>query len=497
MSGPSRRSQTTIVSNRIPLYFLTAALLAAGTTLQSGAQSPTSKVSYITYEEARPIIDALADILPAELRVASSRDLASIWPGWVARRNAEIRTRLVQGDEDSLVNFLLFGTSFTRNPRITLDDLAKIGGKHSFGSDHSPQAIAFVQAIQSRADDLIRAVGAPAGNERLLFARQLLERKGYEIKTDPGRKRVKDYLISSLGRMLNEHASYGRVLESAKLLGDPSAEFAERSKLYATRGLSSDTSLLPNFAIERALSSLKAQGALAPGSVHRVGIIGPGLDFTDKQDGYDFYQQQTIQPFAVIDSLLRLGLTRADQLHVTTFDLSARVNDHLRRATVNARRGIAYAIQLPRDAQGQWKPEAIDYWTKFGDRIGTSARPVHVPPELSDLKIRAVSVRPAIVALITAEDTNIVLQRPELRAEQQFDLLIATNILVYYDVFEQSLALANVERMLRPGGLLLSNNALLELPSSQMHSIGYETVVYSDKPSDGDHIVWYQRTIEK
>jgi hypothetical protein len=31
--------------------------------------------------------------------------------------------------------------------------------------------------------------------------------------------------------------------------------------------------------------------------------VGPGLDFADKQEGYDFYPLQTIQPFAVIDSL--------------------------------------------------------------------------------------------------------------------------------------------------------------------------------------------------
>jgi hypothetical protein len=488
--GKAMRSQTLLL-----LLICLAALPALNPTLY--AQSSSPKVRYISYQDARPIVEALADVLPAELRSANSGDPASIWAGWVARRDGEIRARLVQGDEDSLVNFLLFGTSFTRKPRITLDDLGQIAAKHSFSADQSAETNAFVRAIQARADDLIRAIGAPANNERLLFARRLLERKGYEINSEQGRKRARDYLISSLARMLNEHASYGRVLESAKLLGDPSEEFVERSKLYATRGLSSDTSLLPNFAIERALSSLKAQGALAAGGIHRVGIIGPGLDFTDKQDGYDFYPEQTIQPFAIIDSLARLGLARPGELRVTTFDLSARVNDHLRRAAANARRGIAYTIQLPRDAQGQWKPEAIDYWTRFGDRIGAPARPVVIPAGLSDLRIRAVSVRPAIVSLITAEDTNIVLQRPELSADQRFDLIIATNILVYYEVFEQSLALANVERMLRPGGLLLSNNALLELPGSGMHSIGYETVVYSERPSDGDHIVWYQRDVEK
>jgi hypothetical protein len=47
--------------------------------------------------------------------------------------------------------------------------------------------------------------------------------------------------------------------------------------------------------------------------------------------------------------------------------------------------------------------------------------------------------------------------------------------------------------MLEDGGFLLSNNALLELPFSKMKSVNYLTVVYSDRPDDGDHIVWYQR----
>lgn len=77
-----------------------------------------------------------------------------------------------------------------------------------------------------------------------------------------------------------------------------------------------------------------------------------------------------------------------------------------------------------------------------------------------------------------------------------FDLVVATNVFVYYDTLDQSLALANVEAMLRPGGLLLSNNALLELPALRMRSVGYLTVQYSDRPDDGDHVVWYRRGSE-
>ena len=47
---------------------------------------------------------------------------------------------------------------------------------------------------------------------------------------------------------------------------------------------------------------------LRAGSVTRVAIIGPGLDFTNKADGYDFYPIQTSQPFVVADVLMRLGL---------------------------------------------------------------------------------------------------------------------------------------------------------------------------------------------
>ena len=46
----------------------------------------------------------------------------------VSRRDLEIRARLQRGDEDSIVNFLLFGTTFTRLPRA-LNDNARTGDR--------------------------------------------------------------------------------------------------------------------------------------------------------------------------------------------------------------------------------------------------------------------------------------------------------------------------------------------------------------------------------
>ncbi len=471
--------------------------------LSLSAQTLSSKVHYISYDDAQPILKALNkalnEVLPTELKNKSPEAVAAAWISWVKRHDAETRARLTRGDEDSLVNFLLFGTSFTRQPRITPKDLARLERKESQApTGASIETTARVnQILQARLDDLVSALAAPRDNERLLFLRRLAMQKGYNPSTAAGRARLTEYVMANRVRVLSEQESYAKTLEAARLLGDPSEEFAERSKLYRSRGLSLDTSLLPNLAMEESLKAMQTHGLLQAGRVRRAAIIGPGLDFTDKQAGYDFYPQQSIQPFALIDTLLRLGLARSDTLQVTTFDISPRVNDHLARARLRAQRGVGYVVQLPRDPQVQWKPEAIHYWERFGDQIGVPVQPAGVPFDVGELKIRAVRVRPAIVSKIAPVDLNIVLQRLDLPADGGFDLIIATNILVYYDVFEQCLAVANVEQMLRPGGFLLSNNALSELPSSRVRSVAYLTVVYSDRPDDGDHIVWYQRSVDK
>lgn len=456
------------------------------------AQVSQRRIRYLSHSEAQPILSAMNEVLPNELKDKSSAEVAEIWPKWIANRDDEIRGRLAQGDEDSLVNFLLFGTSYTKRPRITAEDLKRLEVSKitSLRTDSSSS----MTNLHARTDDLIRALSLPGKDERLLFARDvLINQKGHSIKTAAGRAKLKNYLLSRMTAVLKEQESYASALAAARSLGDTTEEFAERSTIYRNRGLSSDTSLLPNFALEESLKAILARGLLSGASIRRVAIVGPGLDFIDKQEGYDFYPQQTIQPFAVVDSLFRLGLSRPDALAVTTFDLSPRVNHHLRLAQSRAMAGQKYVVQLPRDPQATWKPEAVAYWERFGSQIGVPAPPVPIPASAGNLQIRAVGIWPKIAARITPVDMNIVLQHLELQPNERFDLIIATNIFVYYDNFEQSLALANVARMLRPGGIMLSNNALLELPFSRVRSVDYTTVVYSDRADDGDHVVWYQR----
>jgi chemotaxis methyl-accepting protein methylase len=97
-----------------------------------------------------------------------------------------------------------------------------------------------------------------------------------------------------------------------------------------------------------------------------------------------------------------------------------------------------------------------------------------------------------VAASLTPIDLNIVLQRLDLPAGEKFDLIVGTNVFVYYDEFQQALAMANIEHMLRPGGVLLSNNALPELPSSRMRLAGHTTLLYSGRKDSGDTIGWYK-----
>ena len=72
--------------------------------------------SRVTFEQAAPVFEALPSNLPNALRGRSTQEVARLWPSWVEGHDRDVRARLERGDEDSLVNFWLYGTSFTSQP---------------------------------------------------------------------------------------------------------------------------------------------------------------------------------------------------------------------------------------------------------------------------------------------------------------------------------------------------------------------------------------------
>ena len=457
----------------------------------AGAAAVTGPARYVRFAEVRPILIELAGALPPELAKLGDSQLEAAWPAWIERHDREIRARLEQGDEDTIVNWLLFGTSFTAQPRALMGAV-----EGNTAADQEAILRRTVELISARLDDLIKALASPGTDERRLFARRFLEQKGFRFGTVAGRQAARDQLLGAIMRVGREQEQIDQEL-GATSGGDSLVEFVKRSQLFRTRGLSLDTSLLPNYAIEQSLAAMKTQGLLKAGDLRRVAIVGPGLDFADKDIGFDFYPQQTLQPFAVLDSLRRLGLVPASGNHeIVLLDISPRVIDHVTRARTRAAKAGGYTLRLPLARTTEWLPEVRKYWQVFGDQIGAPA-PASVPKPISDqAELRAVRVTPAAVQRMSVADFNIVTQRIDGEVAEKFDLVIATNVFVYYDALEQALALANVEAMLKPGAFLLANFAAPQVRALTIRPVDTHTTVYG-RGQDGaenilDFLVWYK-----
>ena len=456
-------------------------------------QARNSEVRRLPLAEAKRVIEAYVQALPQDVppEATPSREA---WTKYVDAREAELRLRLEQGDLDTLANLLLFGTSFTAEPVLPPAVLLKIasGAQESHNGSRG-ETPGIEGAYQRRLRDLATAIAYPGENERLRYFQTVLKQRGFRFETAADYNRLGSFLASNLVRMLHQNSELAGALQEFEK-ESASSEFEARSRVFEHRGISLDTSIFPNFALEQALLQLKENGVIQPGRVSRVAIVGPGLDTINKDVGFDYYPEQTIQPFALIDSLLRLGLAKEAQLKITTLDISQRVNAHIQSAQKAARNGTGYQVQLPIRSNIHWTQGALNYWEKFGSAIGEEAKSVLPPAGAGEVRTRSVRIRPGIVLRILVRHLDVVYERLVLPEAERFDLIVGTNIFVYYGSFEQTLAEQNLSAMLGENGIVLTNDALpTRSQASPFRELGFSTTGYSDRPKDGDRIQWLQK----
>jgi hypothetical protein len=437
------------------------------------AQS-SGRIEFIPLESAQPVLKGMSDALPPDLKAAGPLDVTK-WSAWVQTKDREVRSRLIRGEEDTLVNLLRFGVTFTKEYRIEDEYLVRFGQSSLVNS-----------FAENRANDLIRAWMAPNPSEGLSEMRTFVEKRGHSLKTERGRRETKKYLLDNLARLRDEFLQYR---------AQPKGE--NRFQLFQDRGLSLDTNLWPDYLLDTAFRSLLEKGLLKSGGVRRIAVVGPGLDFANKEAGNDFYPPQTIQPFSVLDSLIRLGIANPSTVELDTLDISENVNVHVARIRRAAEKGHWYTLQLPwnteRPMSEAYRARFVEYWQKLGDRIAQPVAPIPVPKAAVSTRTRAVKIRPEIIARVTPLDVNVVYQRLRLPEDRTYDLVIGTNIFVYYGAFEQALARANVSAMLRPGGFLISNDKLPELVRVGLKNVLEVPVVSSEQPLVQDIAFCYQR----
>jgi len=447
--------------------------VAFGSCLRLFGQSAVP-IEFISFQAAQPALKAISDTLPPELKGASPLD-ADRWSKWVQGQDRAIRQRLDRGTEDTLTNLLRFGVTFTKEYRITDEYLARYG--------QSSLVNAFAE---NRANDLIAALGKPNAPEGIAEMRRFVEKQGFSLKTQPERAKLKKYLLENLARLRDEFLKYRAQTKDER-----------RFQLFQDRGISLDTNLWPDYALDLQFRNMVEKRLLKAGSVRRIAIVGPGLDFANKEAGNDFYPPQTIQPFAVLDSLFRLGVADPATVELYTLDISQEVNVHVERAKKKAMQGRSYTVQLPwnteRPMSDEYRTSFIAYWQALGGRIGEPVPPIPVPSAAAATQTRALKIRPEIVRKLTALDMNVVYQRLVPSSEQAFDLVIGTNIFVYYGEFEQLLARANVAAMLKPGGYLLSNDKLADKIPLGLDEVLETPITSSVQPLVRDIMFCYQR----
>jgi hypothetical protein len=222
---------------------------------------------YLRWTEIQPLLAGVS----ASAEKAPDLTDAKHWDAWVHQHDAEIRAGTERCIEDSISMLIIFGTSFTTQPRLASP------------ADAVTPAGSLTSAARSRMESFIGGLDQ-IDDERFRSILQFLRRR--EIAQDE----LRAFLIGNLRRAALER---GRIHSNGP---GPTV-------------------------IEQALRGLMSAGK-APSRIRRIGVIGPGLDPEFDPDTYNL--------FASLDAALASGLTKPGNVELVVFDINPWVLSHVR-----------------------------------------------------------------------------------------------------------------------------------------------------------------------
>lgn len=348
--------------------------------------------------------------LPVAVRTASPAFAnANLFDQFRRRVNRETEERVCEGERESRVYYVLQSTLFTTANPI---EPAVAAGNWAAGQPIPP-------AAQRRIDDFLRACEKPPTDQRFRYLCDL----------DCGASRwERDFAHAMSFLREKEHRSHG-------IEGDDRRNFV--AGLYRERGLSSDSGFDANFPVYLALRALAGKSAAE--RVTTILIVGPGLEFAPRTGLIDSAPPQSLQPFAVMDALLQLGLASPETLTVHSVDVNPRVVAYFHRERVSP---LSLTI-FKHDGPDEYRR----YYESFCRSVGTASG--------STAASRTIQIRAATARSIRASRLNVITEREQ--PSPGYDLVIATNVLLYMRDPEFLLAMANIHSMLPDGGYFLHN----------------------------------------
>jgi hypothetical protein len=436
---------------------------------------------------SRPI--TWEDLGPLRTRLESHGLTSAAFPTYVERLRQTHAVRVREGDLDHLVFYLLQSTRFTSLPAIepalsakALVESLDAAERQTFLKDPQTAFSRVAAPVRSRVDALSRALDSTSSDPRLAYFRELATATFPEPRSQDQHEAT----------LLREYLRVMAFVYQKEFVAQRSGPGAV-AELYRARGLSTDTAVEAGYVVYLGLGVLKS---LEPDRrIRRVLIVGPGLDLAPRTALLEVGPPESYQPWAVMDALISLGLSRVDDLEVVAADINPRVVEHLRRS--HAAPPVLTLVSEIRESETvTLADEYRAYFTQLGRSIGDIPRraPAANGPAGHLSKTVRVGVAPA--RALGSETLDIVTARLEGRT---FDLIIATNILPYFDDVELMLAMTNVAAMLAPGGVFLHNEprpvmgdvtAAVDLPFEQSRHAIIATVRGAPALSDS---VWLHR----
>jgi len=358
---------------------------------------------------ARPADDIAPlrfDDLPSQF--ASRFDRHS-FPDLIESINRETADRERNGEFDHLIAYALQSDQFTNEPKIEPARSAR----------EYVQSGAIPIAVRRRLTRFLKAIAKPGDNVRLIYFSRLLS---------PEKRNL----------LFLEH-EYERVMRFLY-----QKEFRAAQDAYENRGHSTDTQVAANYAVWNALAVIKASARAA--KIRKILIVGPGLDFAPRTELVDVFRPQSFQPYAIADAVLGLHLAQAGDLRIDCVDINQRVIDFIESFPRGSRLLHLYS-----------EPGVADYNAYFGaigNSIGAPAGGQNNRELPAAFLQRSIVVDDKVAASVHAVRLNIVTER----LEESYDLAIATNVLLYFNANELSLALTNIAKMLPAGGYFVHND---------------------------------------
>jgi hypothetical protein len=356
--------------------------------------------------------------------------------------------RVRDGDVDHLVFYLLQSTHFTSLPPIepalsakALVDSLSTAERTSYlgGSALDPSRVP--ATVRERIAALLKALDVPVADARLRYFGELTG------TTFPDR-------TQRAAAIRREYQRAMRFVYLKEFVAQRSATPAEAvADLYRSRGLSTDTAVEAGFLVSTGLGILKS---LEPDRrIRRVLIVGPGLDLAPRTGLLEDGPPESYQPWAVMDALVTAGLSRMAELSVVGADINPRVVSHLRRSH-DVAPTLDFVSEISESAAVAMSPEYKEYFEALGRAIAGPGGAGQSQATVDGRLRKRIRVSGAAANALSAAPLDIVTER--LRGES-FDLVVATNVLPYFDDTELTLATSNIASMLAPGGVFLHNEA--------------------------------------